>query len=154
MSLPGLTVQSTAYWTRQFLDNISDRVQELDEMIMLNSETLIQYNQRKYHSLVDGMTRLNMFGSDIIVGELESTVEEKTSNDEFFDAFVDLEPVATVDCHYDAIEGQHFFDCEELEQELFKFFFCPFNSTYLLHGKRIYQQAFFFILQYYIVVSR
>ena len=120
MSLPGPTVQSTAYWTRQFLDNVSDRVQQLDEMIMLNSETLIQYNQRKYHSLVDGMTRrLNTFGSDIIVGELESTVEKKTSNDEFFNAFVDLEPVATVDCHYDADEGQHFFDCEELEQELF-----------------------------------
>ena len=87
---------------------------------MLNSETLIQYNQRTYHSLVDGMTILNMLGSDIIVGKLESTVDRTTSNDEFFDAFVDSEPVATVDCHYDADEGQrHFFDCEELEQELF-----------------------------------
>lgn len=46
VSLPGPTMQLTTYWTRHFLDNTSDKVQRLDEMVILNPETLIQYNQR------------------------------------------------------------------------------------------------------------
>jgi hypothetical protein len=72
VSLPGPKVQSTNILDTPILDNTSDRVQQLDKVVMLNPETLIQYNQRKYRLLIDGMTRLHMFCSDVIIDELGS----------------------------------------------------------------------------------
>ena len=69
--VPGPTLQMAGFWTHQFVNGTSDRVLRLDDMVVLNVDTLAQCNrQRKFDSLIEGMHGIGMLRSSSIVDEV------------------------------------------------------------------------------------
>ena len=58
MSLPNQELSGQLI--RHFCDVTFQRVQDIDEKVVLNVETLVQYNQAKFDALWDGMIEVNM----------------------------------------------------------------------------------------------
>jgi hypothetical protein len=98
MSLP--TQERSEQLFRHFTDVTFLRVKDMDDKVVLNMDTLVQYNQIKFDELLNGMAELNMLTvkadateTDDVLGTLQT--------DEFFDTLQDEPPMESqVDCHF------------------------------------------------------
>jgi hypothetical protein len=122
MSLP--TQELSGQLIQQFSDVTFQRVQDIDEKVVLNVETLAQYNQSKFEALWDGMLEKKMILPKPTVPEVTKVKTQKKDNvGEFFDAYhEELSTPSQVDCHFDTDESQYFFDSISDDQPLYDLF--------------------------------
>ena len=97
-----------------FAADTYQRVQLVDEMVVLDLGTLLQYNKIKFTVISDGIADLKPPPPPIEDEEAESYLEEAADDDEFFDPFEELHTIEA-DCQVVIDEDtlQTFMDAEE-----------------------------------------